>query len=207
MRAKVMSRPDHRRLLRTGCQIVVLLAAAVGLSACSSGSAAPDVALDATRADTTSAGSKKAAAPNTGLLRTDLLPQIGPKVKARDANEAYQLTPDELKLDCKKLTGKMQVRLLQVRDQRERTLTTTASQLIQRSVVPVFGGSPHGARPDDDFKRDRAWLEAYNAQLAAKKCPTYNLENELQPRSIRDTPKPVPNPDAADNKAAGKTKN
>lgn len=146
-----------------------------------------------------------ASAPNTGLIRQDLLPQIGPKVKARSADAAYQLTPEEQKLDCKKLTGKMQVRILQMRDQRERTLTSKASQLIQSAVVPVLGGSPHGANPGDDFKRDRAWLEAYNAQLAAKKCPAYDLDNELQPRSIRDTPQPVPNADGS--KSGGKTKN
>jgi hypothetical protein len=125
------------------------------------------------------------------------MPQIGPRVQVRDANVTYQLTPDEQKLDCKKLTGKMQVRILQVRDQRERTLTSSTAQAIQQTVVPVLGGSQFGASPGDDFKRDRAWLEAYNAQLAAKKCPTYNLENELQPRSIRDTPQPVPKGEAA----------
>jgi hypothetical protein len=121
-----------------------------------------------------------------------LMPQIGPKVAARGANEAYQLTADELKLDCKKITGKMQVRILQVRDQREQSLTSTTAQTIQRTIVPVLGGSPHGANPNDDFKRDRAWLEAFNARLTEKSCPAYNLEAELQPRSIRDTPKPVP---------------
>jgi hypothetical protein len=134
-----------------------------------------------------------------------LLPQIGPKVAARGADEAYQLTPDELKYDCKRITGKMQVRILQVRDQRERTLTSKTAQVFQQAVVPVIGGSPHGARPDDDFKRDRSWLEAFNVRLAEKNCAAYNLETELQPRGVRDTPKPVPNADLP--KAAGKTKN
>jgi hypothetical protein len=96
----------------------------------------------------------------------------------------------------------MQVRILQVRDQRERTLTSKTAQAIQSAIVPVLGGSPHGANPGDDFKRDKSWLEAFNAQLAAKKCPTYDLENELQPRSIRDTPTPVPNAGGA--KSGGK---
>jgi hypothetical protein len=117
-------------------------------------------------------------------------------VQARDANAAYQLSADEQKLDCKKLRGKMQVRILQIRDQRERTLTSKTAQAIQSTVVPVFGGSPYGGNPAEDYKRDRAMLEAYNAQLAAKSCPVYNLENELQPRSIRDTPQPVPTGDA-----------
>jgi hypothetical protein len=172
----------HRNIISRVYRWLPVLAVAMLLSACSTGSA-----------DVTGAPTLGVAPTNTG---PSLMPQIGPKVQARDASVAYQLTADELKYDCKKLTGKMQVRILQVRDQRERTLTSSAAQAIQQTVVPVLGGSPYGANPGDDFKRDRAWLEAYNAQLAAKKCPTYNLETELQPRSIRDTPQPVPNADA-----------
>jgi hypothetical protein len=196
MRAK-----SSGRRLPCWCRLVPVLAVSGLLAGCSTGSAqvAEPSALNI-------APPSKAAAPSSS---PSLLPQFGPKVKARDADATYQLTPDEQKLDCKKLTGKMQVRILQMRDQRERTLTSTASQLIQRGVVPVLGGSPHGANPGEDIKRDRAWLEAYNAQLAAKKCPTYDLENELQPRSIRDTPQPVPNAaqDPSSSKNGGKTKN
>ena len=140
-------------------------------------------------------GSSPKATTKAAAQPASLMPQIGPKVQARDANAAYQLSADELKLECKKLTGKMQVRLLQVRDQRERTLTSKAAQTIQATVVPVLGGSPVGANPGDDFKRDKAMLEAYNSRLAEKNCPTYNLETELQSRSVRDTPQPVPKAD------------
>ena len=34
------------------------------------------------------------------------------------ANSTYKLSPEDLKLDCKKLTGRMQVRILQLRDDR-----------------------------------------------------------------------------------------
>jgi hypothetical protein len=34
-------------------------------------------------------------------------------------------------------------------------------------------------------------LEAYNTQLAAKGCATFNLEAELQPQPIGATPTPV----------------
>jgi hypothetical protein len=156
---------------------VLLVTGAMVLSGCSTGNTgAPDSAI------------------SPPVRSATLLPQIGPKVGLRPASAAYQLTADELKYDCKRLTGRMQVRLLQVRDQREQTLTSSTAQALQSTIVPVLGGSPVGANPADDYKRDRAWLEAYNAQLAAKKCPTYNLDNELQPRSIRDTPKPVPKP-------------
>jgi hypothetical protein len=179
------------RARTTAGHLISLTLVSVVLAACSSGSA--QVAEPSAQIVPDGRTGKAAAAANAS---PSLLPQIGPKVAARKADSAYQMTPDELKLDCKKLTGKMQVRILQIRDEREKTLTSKTSQVMQRAVVPVLGGSPYGARPDDDFRRDRSWLEAYNAQLATKKCPTYDLDNELQPRSIRDTPKPVPNPDA-----------
>jgi hypothetical protein len=172
----------HRHPISLCCRLLTLAVAGL-LAACSTGS--------------TQGSEPLSMAPAAAASGPSLMPQIGPKVQVRDANATYQLTADELKLDCKKLNGKMQVRILQMRDQRERTLTSATAQSIQQSVVPVFGGSPYGASPGDDYKRDRAWLEAYNAQLAAKKCPTYDLDNELQPRSIRDTPQPVPKGEAS----------
>jgi hypothetical protein len=35
-------------------------------------------------------------------------------------------------------------------------------------------------------------LEAYNRQLAVKRCKTFDLEAELTPKSVRDTPTPSP---------------
>jgi hypothetical protein len=185
-----MSAPAAIRCRSICSRLAPVMLAGGMLAGCSTGSVQM---VDPSPLTVAPAGKAAAAsAPNTGLVRSDLLPQIGPKVKARAPDAAYQLTADELKLDCKRLTGRMQVRILQVRDQRERTLTSKTAQAIQSTVVPVFGGSPHGANPADDFRRDRAWLEAYNGQLAAKKCPVFDLENELQSRSIRDTPQPLP---------------
>lgn len=124
---------------------------------------------------------------------TSLAPQLGQKAPdAFKAGEPYVLASDEQALDCKKLTGRMQLRILQIRDASTRKGSSGLSQTVQKTTVPVFGGTSRGADPGNDLARDQAWLEAANKQLAAKNCATFDLEAEMQPRSFRDTPTPVP---------------
>lgn len=124
-----------------------------------------------------------------------LIPQIGQKVPDRHrAGEVYELSAQEKSLSCKQLTGRMQLRILQARDTMARNDSSALGRGLQSVTVPVFGGTSHGTDPAADFARDRAMLEAYNQQLTAKKCPAYDLEAEMRPRPVRDTPTPVPNP-------------
>lgn len=123
----------------------------------------------------------------------NLAPTIGQK--APDAyveGKPFPLSKEELSLDCKRLTGRMQVRILQVRDAEVRGGGSKIAQTAQSAMIPIFGGTTRGADAVADAKRDRAYLEALNKQLASKNCATYDLDDELQPRSIRDTPTPVP---------------
>lgn len=123
-----------------------------------------------------------------------LMPQIGQKVPDRyKPGQAYELTTEEQALNCRQLTGRMQLRILQTRDTMQRNDSSALGRGMHAAAVPVFGGTTHGTDPAFDFARDRAILEAYNQQLAGKKCPAYDLEAELRPRSARDTPTPVPN--------------
>jgi hypothetical protein len=103
----------------------------------------------------------------------------------------YTLTAEELALDCRKLTGRMQVRILQIRDYSERGGSTGLSHAMQTATTSVLGGTKEGADPASRYARDRAVLEAYNNQLAAKGCPTFNLVAELKPRGVMETPSPV----------------
>ncbi len=124
---------------------------------------------------------------------SNLAPQLGQKLPdTYVAGQPYQLTKEELALDCKRLTGRMQVRILQTRDAEDRGGGSKIAQTAQSAIVPVFGGTSRGADAAADAARDRAYLEAMNRQLAAKNCATYDLDAEMQPRSIRDTPTPVP---------------
>jgi hypothetical protein len=103
----------------------------------------------------------------------------------------YELSKSELELDCRKLTGRMQVRILQVRDYAKREKSSAIARITQQGTTQILGGTQHGANPDSQYQRDVAMLYAYNRQLAAKKCPTFNLETELQPQPVERTPRPV----------------
>lgn len=103
----------------------------------------------------------------------------------------YQLTEEERGLDCKKLTGRMQVRILQVRDFEARERTSFVARGLQTATTSVLGGSKEGADPDGQYQRSRAQLAAYNQLLASKGCRTFDLESELKPKPITETPTPV----------------
>ena len=107
------------------------------------------------------------------------------------ASAPYQLNAEEKALDCKKLTGRMQVRILQVRDYNSNSGTSAVAQAMKKAVVATqsSGGSATDSR--EDYARDRAQLEAYNQQLAAMKCKTFNLEDELRPKPVTATPIPI----------------
>lgn len=102
----------------------------------------------------------------------------------------YALSQEELGLDCRRLAGRMQVRILQIRDADERPVGTMLSQGAQIVARPLMGGSTYGVDPAGSLARDRAMLQAYNAQLKAKNCPTFDLEQELKPRDVQHTPRP-----------------
>lgn len=93
----------------------------------------------------------------------------------------YQLSATELELDCRKLTGRMAVRIVQVRDFQSRAQTTSLSRGIQSATKPMFGGSSEGIDPDGRHARDLAMLEAYNSRLAEKNCANFDLAAELAP--------------------------
>lgn len=108
------------------------------------------------------------------------------------SNQSYQLSEDELKYDCKKLTGKMQVRLLQIRGYETRAKASSLARTTQAVATPIFGGTTEGMDPDGQYRKDRAMLEAYNHQLADKKCKTFDIDAELQ--RTDGTPEPMPLP-------------
>jgi hypothetical protein len=91
------------------------------------------------------------------------------------------MSADELALDCKKLTGRTAVRIVQIRDFQTRTQSTSLSRGIQWAVQPAYGGKGEGSDPDGRYARDRAMLEAYNQRLAEKNCANFDLNAELAP--------------------------
>ncbi len=106
------------------------------------------------------------------------------------APASYVLTPQELGYSCKKLTGTMQIRLLQVRQYDPKENPTYAARGVQSVATPIFGGTTVGIDPEGQHRRDLAMLEAYNRRLAEKNCKTLDLAAELK----KQDPAAVPNP-------------
>jgi len=107
------------------------------------------------------------------------------------APAAYQLSPQELGYSCKKLTGVMQVRILQVRRYDPAENPTMAARSVQGVATPIFGGTTVGIDPAGQHQRDLAMLEAYNGQLARKNCKTFDIAAELKKTDPLDTPQPT----------------
>jgi hypothetical protein len=123
-------------------------------------------------------------------LITDSAPAAPGPAQATPA-AGYNLTPQELGYSCKKLTGVMQVRILQVRNYDPSTNGSMAARGVQSVATPVFGGTTVGIDPVGQHQRDLAMLQAYNAQLAKKNCATFDLAAELSKTDPLDTPQPT----------------
>jgi hypothetical protein len=106
-------------------------------------------------------------------------PADGGMVTGALPGSPYQLSEAELKLDCSKLTGTMQIRILQLRGYDTNKQASAAARGLQALATPIFGGTKEGVDPDAQYRRDVAMLEAYNRQLASKKCKTFDLASEL----------------------------
>ncbi len=134
------------------------------------------------------AASGCAGSPGGSTLQlSDAQPTSG---TSAGASPGYSLSEEEKALNCKQLTGRMQVRLLQVRDYVARQKTSSLSRTMQNASNSVLGGSAFGANPDAQHQRDRAQLAAYNKRLAEQNCATFNLAEEFKPKDVTHTPTP-----------------
>jgi hypothetical protein len=96
----------------------------------------------------------------------------------------YVPSEDEKKLDCRKLTGSIQVMIDRLRVSGQRHEPSLASKAMQSATAGLSKGSMAGNNIGGETARERARLTAYNALLASKNCKTVNIEAELaKPRS------------------------
>ncbi|MFA5900567.1 MAG: hypothetical protein WC829_15815 [Hyphomicrobium sp.] len=148
--------------------IIMLACALLGGCASSSTDIKPNLVSDA-------------PTPSEGLV-TGALPSSG-----------YQLSEEELKYDCRKLTGMMQIRILQIRGYDANKQASLAARNMQSIATPIWGGTKEGVDPEGQYQRDRAMLEAYNQRLATKQCKTFDIAAELA-ATTDTTPQPVGKP-------------
>jgi hypothetical protein len=91
----------------------------------------------------------------------------------------YEMSADEKAMDCKRLTGSMQIAMSRMKDTFGHVEPSTGAWVMQSVATPVFGGSSIGADRRALFARERAKLDAYNRELGARNCKTIDIEAEL----------------------------
>ncbi len=117
-----------------------------------------------------------------GCLLISAMLLAGGCASAPAPDAALVVTPAPVEaFDCKKVTGQMQVRILQIRG-------FDASKAQGSTIASMFGAKS----PADRYAAEKAWLEASNAKLAEKNCATFDLAKELSTHDNRHTPIPTP---------------
>jgi hypothetical protein len=115
-----------------------------------------------------------------------------------DASGKYILSAQELKLDCKKLNSRINMRLLQLRAElADKSQPTGVAQGLQQATAPAFklmfgGASSYGTDRASQLRADKAVIVAYNQQLVAKSCQPYDIEAELKKGPNDPAPSPLP---------------
>jgi hypothetical protein len=106
----------------------------------------------------------------------------------------YTLTEEEKKLDCARLTGRMQVRLLSLRGAEQKVGASEAAGTM-RTVTSAAFGTDTATNAALRKAQNRPVLEAYNRRLVELGCASFDLEAELSARTSAPTPMPtVPAP-------------
>lgn len=96
-------------------------------------------------------------------------------------------------VDCKRLTGRMQVRILEYRDYANHSKSSSISRGLQSAVTSIFGGNKSEADPQAQYALVKQQLERDNQRLAAMGCRTFDIDRELQLNDEGPTPKPRKN--------------
>lgn len=110
---------------------------------------------------------------------------------ATNPDPDYKLSPEEAELNCKRLAGKVQIRILEFRS----GLKPEESSAIARAIdnANAFAeGSTAGPSVAEVHKKDVAQLYAYNKQLADKNCKSFDIAKALA--STDTVPSPTVQP-------------
>ena len=89
------------------------------------------------------------------------------------------MSATEKPMDCKRLTGSIQIGITRLKDPLGRQEPSATSATAQKMASPLYGSSAKTADRQAVYARERAKLDAYNAELAAKGCKTVDIEAEL----------------------------
>lgn len=110
-------------------------------------------------------------------------PQLG---SAEQVSAGQQLE----ELDCGRITGRMQVRILSLRSEGLRTQPSALSRGLNTATTAVGLSEGLGVDPGTRQARELQELERYNTRLQELGCKSYDLQKELQQTDLLVTPRP-----------------
>jgi hypothetical protein len=127
-------------------------------------------------ADETSPGQKAADRKSAD----DLKKKLGKALTSGEVKDGrYEMSNDELAMDCKRMTGSMKITINRVRDAESRRGGSNLAETAHKTVPLIMQGSTASADRQASLARERAKLDAYNRQLAARNCKTLDIDAEL----------------------------
>lgn len=104
--------------------------------------------------------------------------------------QAYSLSAEEKKLDCRRLTGRIQVRLLALRGEEFKVQPSSAAQSM-RSATSAALGTDTAKNAAVRASSERPMLDAYNGRLRELGCASFDIGKELEARPSAPTPHPT----------------
>ncbi len=104
--------------------------------------------------------------------------------------QGYSLSAEEKALDCRRLTGRIQVRLLALRGDEYKVQPSATAQSM-RSATSAALGTDTAKNAAVRTSTDRPVLDAYNTRLVELGCPSFDIGKELEARPSAPTPFPT----------------
>ena len=112
------------------------------------------------------------------------------------ADGSYTPTDKERSFNCRRLTGIIQIKLQQLRDEMSQAPASRISEATEQTLAkPMLGGQVKQNTPAEQ-SRDRARLVALNQLMIEKKCGHFDLESALDPANTA-SPEPIRPPGKA----------
>ena len=115
----------------------------------------------------------------SGCAMGNLIPRMSPN--NAEANQAYVLNSEELALPCNKLKGRIQLRILEVRDRSLKARTSIVANSMQWAANTSGMVHEKGSKTNPGTVQDMIVLTAYNKRLSELGCENYDIETELDP--------------------------
>ncbi len=119
-----------------------------------------------------------------------------PPAPITTADGSYTPTDKERSFNCRRLTGIIQIKIQQLRDEMGQAPSSRITAVTEKALTKPMLGSQVKQNTPAEQSRDRARLVALNQLMIEKKCGHFDLESALDPANT-SSPEPIRAPGKA----------